>query len=190
MIAGKRRGAAHAWPIRRGMTASAPAVAYGAVARRLALKLKYGGRIGIAETMASLMARSLPDGVDLFVPVPLHRARLWSRGFNQAALIARALGRRADIAVDVATLVRTRRTEALRGMDGARRRRMVAGAFGVVDRRAVAGRAIVLVDDVYTSGATADACTRALRRAGAASVTIACWARVLGDGDGEPGAAD
>jgi ComF family protein len=166
------------------------AVAYGAVARRLALKLKYGGRIGIAETMASLMARSLPTRVDLLVPVPLHRGRLWSRGFNQAALIARALGRRTGVAVDVATLVRTRRTEALRGLDGARRRRMVAGAFGVVDRGAVAGRAIVLVDDVYTSGATADACTRALLRAGAASVTIACWARVLGDGDEEPGTAD
>ena len=162
------------------------AVAYGPVARRLALKLKYGGRIGVADTMAALMVKGLPDAIDLFVPVPLHRWRLWSRGFNQAALIARALARRTGTRVDVAALTRIRRTDVLRGLNGQRRRRAVAGAFRVPDSQAVAGRSVVLVDDVYTSGATADACTRALLKAGAVSVTIVCWARVVAD----HGAAD
>lgn len=157
------------------------AVAYGPVARRLALKLKYGGRIGVAGTMATLIARAMPDGVDLLVPVPLHRWRLWSRGFNQAVLIARALSRHTGVPVEVGALVRVRHTAVLRGLDGKRRRRAVAGAFRVVERRSIEGRAIVLVDDVYTSGATADACARVLLHAGAASVTVACWARVIGD---------
>ena len=159
------------------------AVAYGPVARRLALKLKYGGKIGVAATMASLIARAMPADAELLVPVPLHRRRLWSRGFNQAALIARSLGRVSGTPVDVAALIRVRPTEVLRGLDGARRRRAVAGAFRVVDRARVAGRVIVLVDDVYTSGATADACARMLLRAGAVRVTVACWARVVGKED-------
>ena len=166
-------------PRHRGVRA---AVAYGAVARRLALRLKYGRRMGIAWTMAGLMARGLPADAELLVPVPLHRWRLWSRGYNQAALIAAALGMRAGLPSDNAVLVRTRRTPVLRGLNGARRARAVAGAFAIADRAAVTGKHVVLVDDVYTSGATADACTRVLLRAGAASVTIACWARVFGDG--------
>ncbi|TPG12859.1 ComF family protein [Sphingomonas oligophenolica] len=157
------------------------AVAYGAVARRLALKLKYGGRIGVADTMAALLAPTMADGADLLVPVPLHRWRLWSRAFNQAVLIARALSRHTDVPVEIGALVRTRRTAVLRGLDRRRRRRAVAGAFRVVERSLVEGRAIVLVDDVYTSGATADACARVLLKAGAASVSVACWARVVGD---------
>ena len=159
------------------------AVAYGAVARRLALRLKYARRIGIAETMARLMVRGLPVEVDLLVPVPLHRWRLWSRGYNQAALIAEALGRERGIATDIHVLARTKRTPVLRGMDGRARSRAVAGAFRVNTPATVKGRNVVLVDDVYTSGATADACVRALLRAGAASVVVACWARVLNDGD-------
>eukprot|EP01035_Chromulina_nebulosa_P012369 gene12368-16483_t len=69
------------------------AVAYGDVARTVALRLKYGGRTAFAETVARQMARLLPDDADLLVPVPLHRWRLWSRGFNQAALIAASLAR-------------------------------------------------------------------------------------------------
>ena len=158
------------------------AVAYGAVARRLALRLKYGRRIGVATTMARLIVRQLPDDTDVLIPVPLHRWRLWSRGYNQAALIADALGRLRGLQVDRACLVRVKRTPILRGLDGGRRKRAVAGAFRVKDRSTVSGCRIVLVDDVFTSGATAAACTAALLRAGATSVTIACWARVLGDG--------
>ena len=155
------------------------AVAYGPVARRLALKLKYGGRIGIAATMAERMAPTLPPGIDLLVPVPLHRWRLWSRGFNQAALIAERIASRSGVRSDPRALVRVRATDPLRGMSGRGRRRTVRGAFAVADRDAVEGRRVVLVDDVHTSGATTDACTAVLLAAGAASVTILCWARVL-----------
>ncbi|GAA0674192.1 ComF family protein [Sphingomonas insulae] len=159
------------------------AVAYGPVARQLALKLKYGRRIGIAATMAERMMPGVPGGLDLLVPVPLHRWRLWSRGYNQAALIAAALHRRSGVVHDPFVLIRRRQTVALKGMGRGDRRKAVAGAFAVVDRQRVRGKAVGLVDDVFTSGATATACTRTLLAAGAASVTILCWARVIDDDD-------
>lgn len=155
------------------------AVAYGPVARSLALRLKYGGRTAFAETMALRMRWLIPAGTDLLVPVPLHRRRIWSRGFNQAALIAQALARAHAVSHDRDVLVRPRHTVVLRGLGGRQRARTVAGAFAVVAPERVLGKAVVLVDDIYTSGATADACTRVLLRAGARSVTILCWARVL-----------
>lgn len=155
------------------------AVAYGPVARDLALRLKYGGRIAFAETMALRMRRLVPADADLLVPVPLHRWRIWSRGFNQASLIADALAKLSGVPHDRDLLVRRRRTMLLRGLGGRQRAKAVAGAFAVGAPDRVKGKAVVLVDDVYTSGATADACTRMLLRAGARSVTILCWARVL-----------
>ena len=122
-------------------------------------------------------------GLDLLVPVPLHRWRLWSRGFNQAALIAAALARRTEVPHDPFALTRPRATQVLRGLGNRGRRKAVTGAFAVPDRARVAGKAMGLVDDVYTSGATAAACTRMLLAAGAASVTILCWARVVAPGD-------
>lgn len=159
------------------------AVAYGPVARSLALRLKYGGRIGFAETMARSMRRLLPERTDLIVPVPLHRWRLWSRGFNQAALIAEAVARAAGRQWDPEILRRTRGTTPLRGLGGRQRHTAVRGAFAIATnaRERLADKAVVLIDDVYTSGATADACTRALLKAGARSVTVLCWARVLPD---------
>ncbi|MEI5688767.1 ComF family protein [Sphingomonas kyungheensis] len=158
------------------------AVVYGAIARRLALKLKYGGRIGIAATMAARMAAIVPPGVDLLVPVPLHRWRLWQRGYNQAALIAAAIHRRTAIPHDPFALRRRRATVPLRSLGRSQRRAAVAGAFAVPDPTRIAGRSIALVDDVYTSGATAAACTQVLLAAGASAVTIVCWARVVGSG--------
>lgn len=155
------------------------AVAYGPVARGLALRLKYGGRIAFAETMALRMRRLLPAETELLVPVPLHRWRIWSRGFNQAALIGDALATLSGTVQDRTVLIRRRQTIMLRGLGGGQRARAVAGAFAVAAPDRVAGKAVVLVDDVYTSGATADACTRVLLRAGARSVTILCWARVV-----------
>lgn len=155
------------------------AVAYGEVARTLALRLKYAGRTGMAETMARLMTRMLPESAEMLVPVPLHRWRLWSRGFNQAALIADAVARQAALPVERMVLRRSRNTPVLRGLGAGARAKALRGAFRVTDQAAVRGRAVALVDDVHTSGATADACTDALLRAGAASVHILCWARVL-----------
>ncbi|OYX40497.1 ComF family protein [Sphingomonas sp. 32-62-10] len=159
------------------------AVAYGDIARAMVLRLKYGGRTGFAETAARHMARLMPDDADVIVPVPLHRWRLWSRGFNQAALIGQALERLTGKPCDVDVLTRPRATPMLRGLGKRARAKAVSGAFAIApaSRNRVHGKAIVLVDDVHTSGATTDACTAQLLRAGAASVTILCWARVLQD---------
>ena len=153
-------------------------MAYGPVARNVALRLKYGGRLAFATTVARLMARHLPDDAALLVPVPLHRWRLWGRGFNQAALIASSLSRLRNVPQNPLLLRRTRATPALIGMNPRQRADAVRAAFAV--KAKVTGH-VVLVDDVYTSGATADACTRALRKAGADRVTILAWARVLSD---------
>ena len=162
------------------------AVAYGEIPRKVALKLKYGGRPGVAETMARLMARHLPAAAGaILAPVPLHRWRIWKRGYNQAALIAAALGRLGGGDVMADLLERTKATPYLRGMGPRERAETVRGAFRVAERRreALAGREVVLVDDVYTSGATAGACARALKKAGARRVSLLCWARVVRGGD-------
>ena len=156
------------------------AVAYGDVARTLALRLKYGGRTAFAETAGRHMARLMPDDADLLVPVPLHRWRLWSRGFNQAALIATSLAGASGVPSDPLLLRRVRATPPLRAMGKAARARTVAGAFAVSGAAArLDGAHVVLVDDIHTSGATTNACTAVLLRGGAARVTILCWARVL-----------
>ena len=162
------------------------AVAYGEIPRSVALKLKYGGRPGVAETMARLMARHLDGGPDaLLAPVPLHRWRIWKRGYNQAALIASALARRSGTPALLDALERRKATPFLRGMGPRERAEAVRGAFAVPETRraAVAGKRIVLVDDVFTSGATANACALALKRAGAAEVQLLCWARVVRGSD-------
>jgi ComF family protein len=158
------------------------AVAYGEVARNVALKLKHGGRPGIAETLAAFMLRHVRASSDaMLVPVPLHRWRIWRRGYNQAALIAAALARRSGLAAENEVLRRTRATPMLRGLGRRERALAVRGAFKVTaaGRALLRGRPVILVDDVYTSGATAGACARALKRAGAARVDILCWARVV-----------
>lgn len=168
---------------------AAAAVAYGEVARTVALRLKYGRRPGVARTMAGQMARlagPLPSDA-LVAAVPLHRGRLWRRGYNQALLIARGVAERAERACVPDLLVRTRATPALRGMGRKARARTVAGAFAVPERyrTRLDGRTVLLIDDVFTSGATAEACARALKRAGAAEVWLLCWARVLRDRAGD-----
>jgi len=163
------------------------AVAYGEVARGVALKLKYSGRLACAATMARAMGRLMPEGADLLVPVPLHRWRLWSRGYNQAGLIAAALARAHAVPFAPDLLRRVKATPVLRGLGARARAKAVAGAFALApDARAMlAGKTVVLVDDVHTSGATANACARLLKRGGAAKVILLCWARVL---EGETGA--
>jgi ComF family protein len=157
------------------------AVAYGPVARKVALKLKYAGRPGVAVTLAGLMDRHLAHlGPDVILaPVPLHRWRIWRRGYNQAALIARSLQQRTGQEVRLDLLRRVKATPSLRGLGRRERALAVRGAFAVKAKAALAGRTVVLVDDVYTSGATANGCARALKRAGAARVEVICWARVV-----------
>jgi len=158
------------------------AVAYGDIARTVALKLKYGGRPGVAETMARFMERHL-DGSDapILAPVPLHRWRIWRRGYNQAALIAGAIARRAGLETRLDLLERVKSTPVLRGMNPRERKQAVRGAFRINRKHkdSLDGKAVVLVDDVHTSGATANACARILKRAGAARVDVLCWARVV-----------
>lgn len=134
--------------------------------------------------LARMIAPKLPVDVDqgwLFVPVPLHRWRLWQRGFNQSALLARELARMKQGYLCVDALIRNRRTPTLGGLGRKARQRALSGAIGTNPRMAdrLKNAKIVLVDDVLTSGATSEACVRALKRGGAGKVVVACFARVL-----------
>lgn len=155
------------------------AVAYGDIARSMALGLKYGRKLSMGKTMAALMRRHLVRAGDgaLLVPVPLHRWRLWARGFNQAATIAADLGKVTHAVYAPDLLVRRRATPSLRGLTATKRADAVRGAFRTT--RKLQGERVWLIDDVYTSGATANACAATLKRADALHVHILVWARVL-----------
>ena len=157
---------------------------YNDTSRRLVLALKHGHRIALAPLLARLIAAQLPEKVGpgwIVVPVPLHRWRMWGRGFNQSALLARelALANGAKLLVD--GLVRTKRTPPLGGLGRTARARALLGAIQLNPRQAgqLNGAKVLLVDDVLTSGATSDACVRALKRGGAEQVVLGCFARVL-----------
>ena len=155
--------------------------------RPLVHRLKYGDRHdGVAMLGRWLHGAAAPllPGTDLIVPVPLARWRLWQRRFNQAAVLAQALGRECGIPVDPMALARVRATASQVGMTADQRRRNVQGVFRVpvAKRPAIEGRNILLLDDVVTTGATVEACTRALRRAGAARVDVVALALVVHGG--------
>ena len=130
--------------------------------------------------MAGYITRHLPETPALLISVPLHRWRIWRRCHNQAALIAGALAEASPAcSLDLSALERVKAAPSLKGLSRGQRARAMQGAFRAPDKARVAGRSVVLADNVYTSGATAGACALVLRRAGAARVDILCWARVL-----------
>jgi ComF family protein len=157
---------------------------YDDTARRLVQGLKYRDRMELAGAMAGWMARAgaqLLAAAEVVVPVPLHWRRLWTRRFNQSAALAQALARCGDRIYAPTALRRVRATRQQVGLSGSERADNVRGAFRVAEteRAAVAGRRVLLVDDVYTTGATVKAATRALLRAGAASVDVLVFAQVV-----------
>ena len=160
------------------------AVRYDDIARDLVHRLKYGDRLDLATAMGQWMARAgraLLDDADALVPVPLHWRRLWGRRFNQAAVLARAVASESRVPVLIAALRRRRATPQQVGLSRSARAVNVQGAFAVtqVGKSAIYGKRLVLVDDVLTSGATVDACARALLRAGARNVDVLVFARVV-----------
>ncbi|MDA1312363.1 MAG: ComF family protein [Acidobacteria bacterium] len=147
--------------------------------RRLIHLLKYDRMRPLAKPLAGMMATvlaSLPVP-DLVVPVPLYRARRWRRGFNQALALSEELGRQAGIRCEARVLRRIRATQPQAGLSYAERKRNVANAFVVRQRDRVAGKTVLVIDDVMTTGATLDACARALKKAGARSVLALTAAR-------------
>ncbi len=167
---------------------SAPVYAatyYNDTSRKLVLAYKHGGRIALSRLLARLMAARLPVTPEgqrppLLVPVPLHRWRLWHRGFNQAALLAQELAGLGKGEALVDALWRHRRTPSLGGLGREARNQALAGAIALNPGRAaqIAGRNVIVIDDVLTSGATSRSCIAALIKARPASVAIACFARV------------
>ncbi len=179
--AGERCAACLAKP--RAFSRARAACLYDDASRDLILKFKHADRTDLAGLFTRWIGRAAADllaEADAVAPVPLHPSRMLARRYNQAAEIARPLARAHRLAYLPDALVRARRTETQGGKSGSGRRRNVAGAFSVPprSRARVEGRRILLIDDVLTTGATAEGCARALLAAGAACVDLAVIARV------------
>jgi ComF family protein len=163
------------------------AVRYDDVASSLVHQFKYGDRLDLAPMMGRWMARAgreLLADAHALIPVPLHWRRLWARRFNQSATLAGKISALCGVPVVNGGLKRVRATPQQVGLSKTERADNVQGVFRVPDQNKaeIVGRRLVLIDDVLTSGATVDACTRALLRAGAASVDVLVFARVVANG--------
>jgi ComF family protein len=168
---------------RRSFVYARAALRYGPVAREALHAFKFDGRralaVPLADVLAGLGLSALPGAApDLLIPVPLHPRRERERGYNQSALLARRLGYAWGVAVAPGALVRAVATAPQSELDAAARRRNVRRAFVVRRPDLVIGRHVLLVDDIFTTGATVGECARALNRAGAAAVGVLTVARV------------
>jgi ComF family protein len=166
------------------------AVVYGGVASRMVQGLKYRDRTDLAPWMAGWMLRAgaeLIADADLVVPVPLHWHRFFRRQFNQSAELGRALSRQAGLAFAPSALRRIKPTRQQVGLQRSQREENVRAAFHVPPEAELllAGRRVLVIDDVYTTGATARAVSKALKKGGAAAVDVLTFARVL-PGDFRP----
>ncbi len=167
------------------------AVAYSGVARQMVQGLKYQDRTDLAPWMARWMMRAGADLIaeaDVIVPVPLHWRRFFRRQFNQSAELARALSRLGGVSFEPAAVKRVKLTRQQVGLQRTEREQNVRAAFHVPAEAEIliAGRRVLLIDDVYTTGATVRAVTRALKKGGAGAVDVLTFARVL-PGDFRPG---
>jgi ComF family protein len=151
---------------------------YEGTLRELVHLFKYGGVRPLAGTFGKFLAQALPreTSFDVVVPMPLHWFKKWQRGFNQSDVLAREIGKKWN--VPVRNVVRRKKaTRPQSGLTNAKRRANMQGAFGMPRGRSLAGMRVLLVDDVVTTGATASACARVLKRAGAAHVALLALAR-------------
>ncbi len=160
------------------------ALKYDDVSGRLVSRLKYGDRSETVPLFAKWMVRAgheLLADADVIVPVPLHRARLFQRRFNQSAEIARAVARLSGVPCAPDLLIRTRATRAQVGLSASARRRNVSGAFALTPGKGekVEGKRLLLIDDVLTTGATVEACAKRLGAEGALSVDVLTLVRVV-----------
>jgi ComF family protein len=163
------------------------AVRFDEIARALVHALKYGDRLDLAPMMGRWLAQAggeLLAGADALVPVPLHWRRHWARRFNQSALLAAAVAKASGVPIAASALKRVKSTPQQVGLSRAQRSANIQGAFRVPaeGKAEVAGRRLILVDDVLTSGATAEGCAKALLRAGARNVDVLVFARVAEGG--------
>ena len=179
-----RRGAVQRDAVQRGTFAFEQARSFGAyegTLRALIQRLKYNGYRPLSKPLGRFLAeatRRLEEkSFDLLIPVPLHPRRQRQRGFNQAALLANEVSKFLNIPLGAKDCVRVRDTPPQTGLRAAERRKNVAGAFHVPEPQRVRGRRVLLIDDVLTTGATAHACARALRDAGARGVWVGTLAR-------------
>ncbi|MFQ5902686.1 MAG: double zinc ribbon domain-containing protein [Candidatus Binatia bacterium] len=152
--------------------------------REAVQRFKYGRKVSLGKPLGRLMARGCSEfflgcPLDIIIPVPLHPKRLRWRGFNQAVILAREVGRLWHVPMDPFILFRSRETPPQTQLPEEERRKNVRRAFSLNPEKSVRGRTLLLVDDVYTSGATVNECSRTLIRAGAKGVYVLTLARTV-----------
>ena len=167
---------------RPAYAAARAAFAYNDASRSVVLAFKHGGRTEGLQMFARQMhraGREILKDADILIPVPLHYSRLTRRRYNQSAILARALSKICRARVDTHSLVRSRATKTQGGLSYTGRRRNVRGAFRLGPKADIKGKTVVLIDDVFTTGATVEACARCLYKGGAKTVSGLTLARVV-----------